>query len=59
MSSSITDKSNIDKLLSPMLSSEVTSLTPLYNFHPLHRDQGISRKITAESSPLHIASIRT
>ena len=29
-------------------------LTPLYHFHPLHRDLDISREITAESSPLHI-----
>ena len=32
------------------------SLTPLYHFHPLHRHLDISRVITAESSPLHIAS---
>ena len=31
-------------------------LTSLYHFHPLHRHLGISRAITAESSPLHIAS---
>ena len=32
-----------------------------YHFHPLHRHLDISRAITAESSPLHIASsqIRT
>ena len=35
------------------------SLTPLYNFHQLHRHLGISRAITAESSPLYIASSRT
>ena len=34
-------------------------LTPLYHFHPLHRHLDISRAITAESSPLHIASSRT
>ena len=34
-------------------------LTPLYHFHPLHRDSDISRAITAESSPLHIADSRT
>ena len=34
-------------------------LTPLYHFHPLHRHLDISRTITAESSPLHIASSRT
>ena len=32
------------------------SLTPLYHFHPLHRHLDISRVITAESSPLNIAS---
>ena len=35
------------------------SLTPPYHFHPLHRHLDISRAITAESSPLHIASSRT
>ena len=35
---------------------EVISLIPLYHFHPLHRHLDISRTITAESSPLHIAS---
>ena len=34
-------------------------LTPLYHFHPLHWHLGISRAITAESSPLHIAGSRT
>ena len=34
-------------------------LTPLYHFHPLHRYLDISRAITAESSPLHIASSQT
>ena len=38
---------------------EATSLTPLYHFHPLHRHLDISQPITAESSPLHIASGRT
>ena len=38
---------------------EDISLTPLYHFHSLHRHLGISRAITAESSPLHIASSRT
>ena len=33
-------------------------LTPLYHFHPLHRHLDISRVITAESSPLHIAGSR-
>ena len=32
------------------------SLTPHYHFHPLHRHLDIRRAITAESSPLHIAS---
>ena len=31
-------------------------LTPLYHFHLLHRHLGISRTVTAETSPLHIAS---
>ena len=34
-------------------------LTPLYHFHPLQRHLDISREISAESSPLHIASSRT
>ena len=34
-------------------------LTPLYHFHPLYRHLDISRVITAESSPLHIAGSRT
>ena len=38
---------------------EAISLSPLYHFHPLHRHLYISRTITAESSPLHIASSRT
>ena len=38
---------------------EGISLTPHYHFHPLHRHLDISRAITAESSPLHIASSRT
>ena len=32
-------------------------LTPLYHFHPFHRNLDISQVITAESSSLHIASI--
>ena len=35
---------------------EGISLTPHYHFHPSHRHLDISRTITAESSPLHIAS---
>ena len=38
---------------------EGISLTPHYHFHPLHRHLDISRAITAESSPLHIASSRS
>ena len=38
---------------------EGISLTPHYHFHPLHRHLDISRAITAESSPLHIASSQT
>ena len=35
------------------------SWTPHYHFHPLHNHLDISRAITADSSPLHIASNRT
>ena len=35
---------------------EAISLTSLYHFHPFHKDSDISLAITAESSPLHIAS---
>ena len=35
------------------------SVVPHYHFHPLHRHLDISRAITAESSPPHIASRRT
>ena len=38
---------------------EGISLTPHYYFHPLHRHLDISRAITAENSPLHIAGSRT
>ena len=38
---------------------EGISLSPHYHFHSLHRHIGISREITAESSPLYIASSRT
>ena len=38
---------------------EAISLTPFYQFHPLHRHLDISRAITAESSPLRIPSGRT
>ena len=38
---------------------EGISLTLHYNFHLLHRRLDVSRAITAESSPLHIASSRT
>ena len=37
---------------------EGISLTPHYHFHLLHRHLDISRAITLESSPLHIASNR-
>ena len=36
--------------------SEAISLIPLYHFHLFHRHLDISRAITAESSPLLIAS---
>ena len=38
---------------------EATSLTLPCHFHPIHIQLDISRVITAESSPLHIASSRT
>ena len=38
---------------------EGISLTPHYHFHLLHRQLDIRRAITAESSPLYIASSRT
>ena len=38
---------------------EGISLTPHYNFHPLHRHLDISRETTTESSPLYIGSSRT
>ena len=38
---------------------EAISLTTLYHFHRLHRHLDINWTITAESSPLHIASSRT
>ena len=38
---------------------EAISLTPLYYFHPLHRNVGISQVITAECVPLLITSSRT
>ena len=38
---------------------EGISLTPHCHFHPFNRHLDISRAITAESSPLHIASTRT
>ena len=38
---------------------EGISLTSRYHFHPLHRHLDISRMITTESSPLHIANSRT
>ena len=34
-------------------------LTPLCHFHPLHKHLDISQTITAEISPLHIASSQT
>ena len=37
---------------------EAISLTPLYHFHQLHRHLVVSRAITAETSPLHIARNR-
>ena len=38
---------------------EGISLTPHYHFHAIHRHLDISWAVTAESSPLHIASSRT
>ena len=47
------------RITGPHGKGEGISLTPHYHFHPLHRHLGISRTITAENSPLHIASSRT
>ena len=38
---------------------EGISLSPRYHFHSLHRHLGISKKISAESPPLHISSSQT
>ena len=38
---------------------EAITLTPLYHFHLLHRLLNITWAITADSSPLQIASSRT
>ena len=38
---------------------EAPSLTSVYHFHPFPKRLDISRAITADSSPLHIASSRT
>ena len=38
---------------------EAISIGPQDHFHPFHRRLGISRSITAASSPLHIASSQT
>ena len=38
---------------------EAVSLIPLYHFHLLHRHLDINRAITADSSPLDIASDQT
>ena len=35
---------------------EAISLTPPYQFHPVHRHLDISQEITAESSSLHIVA---
>ena len=44
------------RLIGQQGKGEPISLSPLYHFHPLHRHLDISRGITAETSPLHIAS---
>ena len=46
-------------LFFPLIDIKAISLTPLYHFHSQQRQLVISRAITAESSPLHIASSRT
>ena len=38
---------------------EAVHLTPLYHFHSAQKHLDISRAITTESSPLHIASSGT
>ena len=47
------------RITGPQGKGEGISLTPHYHFHPLHRHLDISRVITAESSPLHVASSRS
>ena len=47
---------NIQDSQSGRRRGEAISLIPFFHFHPLHRHLDISRAITAESSPLHIAS---
>ena len=46
------------QITGPQGKGEGISLTPYYHFHLLHRHLNISQAITAESSPLHIASSR-
>ena len=46
------------RFLSKTFTNHRTALIPHYNFHPLHRHLNLIRVITAESSPLHIASIQ-
>ena len=50
---------NINDFQDSIGKGEAISLIPLQHFYPLHRHSDISRAITAESSPLHIASSRT
>ena len=47
------------RITGPQGKGEGISWTPHYHFHPVHRHLGISRTITADSSPLHITSSRT
>ena len=46
------------QITGPQGKGEGISLIPHYHVHPLHRHLDISRAMTAESSPLHIASSR-
>ena len=47
------------RITGPQGKEEGIYLTPHYHFHPLHRQLDIRRAITAESSPLPLASSQT
>ena len=62
---SMSNKSQVNMLVQPLVNMlaellvKTEALTPLYHFHQFHRHLDICRAITAENSPLHIASIHT